>query len=350
VINQAKVSARRDQIMTKIWQCGRFGDNRSRGPGQAALCGNAAACHTGVDATGLAAMKITGFETENDLRLGVIRGDTVVDLQAVDPRIPTDLALWLDAYEGELAPLAALADRAPAAAHRPLEGLTFALPVARPGKIVCLGLNYLDHAKEGGHARPEFPAVFLRCRSSLVAHLRPIVRPLASQTLDYEAELVAIVGRRGKHVGRADAHAFIAGYACFNDGSIREFQRRTSQWDMGKNFDQTGGFGPWMVSADALPPGASGLSIVCRLNGTVLQSDNTRNMMVSVAETLADLTQGITLEPGDLVVTGTPAGVGHARKPPLWMCPGDVCEVEIEGIGTLRNPIAAEQRHGDTSA
>ena len=295
-------------------------------------------------------MKIAGFETENGLRLGVIRGDTVVDLQAVDPRIPTDLALWLDAYEGELAPLAAVADRAPAAAHRPLEGLRFALPVARPGKIVCLGLNYLDHAKEGGHARPEFPAVFVRCRSSLVAHLRPILRPLASQTLDYEAELVAIVGRRGKHVGRADAHAFIAGYACFNDGSIREFQRRTSQWDMGKNFDQTGGFGPWMVSADALPPGASGLSIQCRLNGTVLQSDNTRNMMVSVAETLADLTQGITLEPGDLVVTGTPAGVGHARKPPLWMRPGDVCEVEIEGIGTLRNPIAAEQHHGEAAA
>jgi len=287
-------------------------------------------------------MKIAGFETEDGLRLGVIRGDAVVDLQAVDPRIPSDLGLWLAAYDGDLAPLAALADRAPAAAHRPLDGLAFTLPVARPGKIVCLGLNYLDHAKEGGHARPAFPAVFLRCRSSLVAHLRPILRPSASQTLDYEAELVAIVGRRGKHVGRDNAHAFIAGYACFNDGSIREFQRRTSQWDMGKNFDQTGGFGPWMVSADALPPGASGLSIKCRLNGTVLQSDNTRNMMVSVAETLADLTQGMTLEPGDLVVTGTPAGVGPARQPPLWMRPGDVCEVEIEGIGTLRNPIVAE--------
>jgi acylpyruvate hydrolase len=287
-------------------------------------------------------MKIAGFETESGVRLGVIVGETVVDLQAVDSRIPSDLAVWLAANEGDLTPLAALARSAPAAAHRPLAGLTFALPVARPGKIVCLGLNYLEHAKEGGHARPEFPTVFLRCRTSLVAHDRPILRPLASETLDYEAELVAIVGRRGKHVGRGEAHALIAGYACFNDGSIREFQRRTSQWDMGKNFDQTGGFGPWMVSADALPPGASGLSIQCRLNGKLLQSDNTRNMMVTVADTIADLTRGMTLEPGDLVVTGTPSGVGHARKPPLWMRPGDVCEVEIEGIGVLRNPIAAE--------
>jgi len=169
--NQAKVSAWRDQIMTKIWQCHWFGDARSPSRRQAALCGSAAACDRGVDATGLAAMKIAGFETENGLRLGVIRGDTVVDLQAVDPRIPTDLALWLDAYEGELAPLAAVADRAPAAAHRPLEGLAFALPVARPGKIVCLGLNYLDHAKEGGHARPEFPAVFLRHNDAFPCYL-----------------------------------------------------------------------------------------------------------------------------------------------------------------------------------
>jgi acylpyruvate hydrolase len=314
------------------------------------LSQGAAACDSKENARGAALMKIAGFETANGVRLGVVVGETVVDLQAVDSRIPTDLAQWLAAHEGDLAPLAALAGRAPAAAHHPLEGLRFALPVARPGKIVCLGLNYLAHAEEGGHARPAFPAVFLRARSSLVAHHRSILRPLVSDTLDYEAELVAIVGRRGKHVRRADAHAFIAGYACFNDGSIREFQRRTSQWDMGKNFDQTGGFGPWMVSADALPPGALGLNIACRLNGTLLQSDNTCNMMVSVAETIADLTQDLTLEPGDLVVTGTPSGVGHARKPPLWMRPGDVCDVEIEDIGTLRNPIAAEERGPETPA
>jgi len=216
------------------------------------------------------------------------------------------------------------------------------LPVARPGKILCLGLNYLEHAKEGGHARPQFPSVFLRCLTSLVPHQSAMLRPSASETLDYEAELLVVIGRRAKHVTAADALDCVAGYACFNDGSIREFQRRTSQWDMGKNFDRTGGFGPWMVSADELPAGAKGLRIESRLNGKVLQSDNTANMMFPVAETIADLTQGITLEPGDLVATGTPSGVGHARKPPLWMRPGDVCEIEIEGIGVLRNPIADE--------
>jgi len=287
-------------------------------------------------------MRIVGFETEGGLRLGVVDGDAVIDLQAVDSRVPTDLGDWLRANDGDLAPLQDFARRAPASARRPLAQLRFGLPVARPGKILCLGLNYLEHAKEGGHARPQFPSVFLRCLTSLVSHQSAILRPSVSETLDYEAELLVVIGRRAKHITAADALACVAGYACFNDGSIREFQRRTSQWDMGKNFDRTGGFGPWMVSADELPAGAKGLRIESRLNGKVLQSDNTANMMFPVAETIADLTQGITLEPGDLVATGTPSGVGHVRKPPLWMRPGDVCEIEIEGIGVLRNPIADE--------
>lgn len=287
-------------------------------------------------------MRIVGFEAEGGPRLGIVDGDSVIDLQAVDPRVPADLGEWLRANDGDLAPLQGLVRRAGASARRPLAQLRFGLPVARPGKILCLGLNYLEHAKEGGHARPQFPSVFLRCLTSLVPHQAPILRPSASETLDYEAELVAIIGRKAKDVKAADALACVAGYACFNDGSIREFQRRTSQWDMGKNFDRTGGFGPWMVSADELPAGAKGLHIESRLNGKVLQSDNTANMIFPVAETIADLTQGITLEPGDLVVTGTPSGVGHARKPPLWMRAGDVCEVEIEGVGLLRNPVADE--------
>jgi len=287
-------------------------------------------------------MRIVGFKTDGGPRLGVLDADAIIDLQAVDARIPADLGEWLRANDGELAPLQDLARRAPASARRPLAGLRFGLPVARPGKILCLGLNYLEHAKEGGHARPQFPSVFLRCITSLVPHESPILRPSVSETLDYEAELVAIIGRRVKHVKPAAALACVAGYACFNDGSVREFQRRTSQWDMGKNFDRTGGFGPWMVSADELPPGARGLRIESRLNGKVLQSDNTANMMFPVAETIADLTQGLTLEPGDLVVTGTPSGVGHARKPPLWMRAGDICEIEVEGIGVLRNPVADE--------
>jgi acylpyruvate hydrolase len=295
-------------------------------------------------------MKIVGFASDTGPRLGFVVGDEVVDLCAADARVPGDLAAWLVAHDGDLAPLAAIAARAPAAARRPLAGLPFALPVARPGKIICLGLNYLEHAKEGGHQKPEFPSIFMRCLTSLVPHQSPIIRPAASETLDYEAELVIVIGRRIKHATLANALACVAGYACFNDGSIRQFQRRTSQWDMGKNFDRTGGFGPFMVSADALPPGAKGLAIQSRLNGQVLQSDNTANMMFPVAETIVDVTQGLTLEPGDVIATGTPSGVGHARKPPLWMKAGDVCEIEIEGIGILRNPIVAEAAEGSAAA
>jgi acylpyruvate hydrolase len=295
-------------------------------------------------------MKIVGFQTETGLRLGVVEGDEVIDLHAVDAHVPADLGAWLAAHDGSLQPLAELARRAPASARRPLRHLKFALPVTRPGKIICLGLNYLEHAREGGHQRPEFPSIFLRCVTSLTPHLGPIVRPLASETLDYEAELVAIVGRRARHLTVANALDCVAGYACFNDGSVRAFQRRTSQWDIGKNFDQTGGFGPWVVSADELPAGAKGLKIECRLNGRVMQSDNTANMMFSIAEALADVTQAMTLEPGDLLVSGTPSGVGHARKPPVWMQPDEDCEVEIEGIGVLKNPIVAEPAPGAETA
>jgi acylpyruvate hydrolase len=287
-------------------------------------------------------MNIVGFARDKALHLGVVEGDSVIDLQAVDARLPADLGQWLAANDGELEPLGAIAKRAPASARLPLAGLAFALPVARPGKIVCLGLNYLEHAKEGGHQKPEFPSIFTRCQTSLTPHLAPIVRPMASETLDYEAELLVVIGRRMKHATMSNALTCIAGYSCFNDGSIRRFQRRTSQWDMGKNFDRTGGFGPWVIDAAQLPPGAKGLKIESRLNGQVLQSDNTENMVFPVAETIVDLTQAMTLEPGDIIAMGTPSGVGHARKPPLWMQAGDTCEIEIEGIGVLRNPIVDE--------
>lgn len=289
-------------------------------------------------------MKIVGFEADGTLHLGVVQGDSVIDLQAVDPRVPANLADVLKAANGDLSPIADLAKRAPASAHRPLAGLTYALPVARPGKIVCLGLNYLDHVKEGKYADniPKFPTIFFRTITSLAAHRQPLIRPLASETFDYEAELVAVIGRRCKHVKKEEAASVIAGWSCFNEGSIREFQRRTTQWDMGKNFDQTGGFGPWMVTADEVSALGKGLKIESRLNGKVMQSDNTDNMMFPVAETIADITQGMTLEPGDILVTGTPSGVGHARKPPAWMRHGDTCEIEIEGVGLLSNPIVDE--------
>ncbi|HEY7245987.1 MAG TPA: fumarylacetoacetate hydrolase family protein [Xanthobacteraceae bacterium] len=291
-------------------------------------------------------MKVAAFEADGGLHLGIVEGDEVIDLQTVDKTIPGDLGEVLRRHNGDLSSLREAAKRAPGAARRPLKGLKFGLPVTRPGKIICLGLNYLEHVKEGSQRDniPKFPTIFMRGATSLVAHGQPIIRPKASETLDYEAELIFVVGRRAKHLTVENAGSCIAGYACGNEGSIREFQRKTTQWDMGKNFDRTGGFGPWMVTADELPPGAKGLKIQSRLNGQVMQSDNTDNMMFPIAETIAYVTQGLTLEPGDIVFTGTPSGVGHARKPnPVWMKPGDTCEIEIERVGVLVNPIEAEK-------
>jgi 2-keto-4-pentenoate hydratase/2-oxohepta-3-ene-1,7-dioic acid hydratase in catechol pathway len=291
-------------------------------------------------------MKIVGFRAEGIRRVGIVEGDSVIDIQKVDQDAPRDLALWLRRGRGDLSPLSDLAKRAPASARRPLQGLQFDLPVGRPGKIICLGLNYLEHVKEGSQRDniPKFPTIFMRGLTSLVAHESPIIRPRVSETLDYEAELILVIGKRVKHLTMDNAYDCIAGYSCGNEGSVREFQRKTTQWDMGKNFDDTGGFGPWLVTAEELPPGGKGLKIQSRLNGEVMQSDNTDNMMFPVAETLVYITQGITLEPGDVIFTGTPSGVGHARKPnPVWMRHGDVCEVEIDGIGTLRNPIRNEE-------
>jgi 2-keto-4-pentenoate hydratase/2-oxohepta-3-ene-1,7-dioic acid hydratase in catechol pathway len=291
-------------------------------------------------------MKIVGFEAEGGFRIGIVEGDQVVDLNAADNRLPADLGVWLGANNGDTKPLGEIAKRAPASARRPLKGLRFGYPVARPGKLIALGLNYLEHVKEGSQRDniPKFPTIFFRCQTSLVPHEQPILRPKTSETLDYECELAVIIGRRAKHMTLDNALSCVAGFSCFNEGSVREYQRKTTQWDMGKNFDRTGGFGPWMVTADELPPGGKGLKIQTRLNGNVMQSDNTANMMFPVPETIVYLTEGWTLEPGDVLITGTPSGVGHARKPnPVWMKAGDVVEVDIEGVGVLRNPIEDEK-------
>lgn len=216
--------------------------------------------------------------------------------------------------------------------------------VPRPGKVVCLGLNYADHAAEGGHSKPEYPSFFMRGATSLLAHGAPMVRPLVSEKLDWEAELAVVIGRRARHLTAQNALAVVAGYSCFNDGSLRDYQRRTSQWTVGKNFDGTGPFGPWIVPPAELPPGAVGLKIESRLNGQVMQSSNTSLMLCPVVEALCLLTEVMTLEPGDVIAMGTPSGVGHARKPPVFMKAGDRIEVEIEGIGVLSNPVVDETR------
>lgn len=215
-------------------------------------------------------------------------------------------------------------------------------PLARPGKILCVGLNYADHTAESGFEQPDYPTLFARFSTSLVGHGAPVVRPRVSEQFDYEGELVAIIGKGGRHIPRETALDHVFGWSIFNDVSVRDYQLKAPQWTMGKNFDGTGAFGPLVVTADELPAGARGLTIETRLNGAVVQHATTDQLIFDVAALIAIVSEGITLEPGDVVVTGTPSGVGAARKPPLWMKAGDVCEVEIEGIGVLVNPVVDE--------
>lgn len=225
----------------------------------------------------------------------------------------------------------------------PLAAQAFAPLVPEPGKTVCLGLNYFDHAKEGGRDKPDYPWFFYRGKSSLMGHGQPGLLPKASTKFDYEAELAVVIGRTvPRHVARGQALQYVFGYSCFNDMSVRDFQKRTPQWTIGKNFDGTGGFGPVLVTADELAPGATGLRIQSRLNGQVMQDANTSDMIFAVDETIALMAECMTLEPGDAIIMGTPAGVGQARNPPVWMRAGDVIEIEIDQIGVLRNPIVAE--------
>ena len=232
-----------------------------------------------------------------------------------------------------------------AGAHGPGEEVTLAdvtllAPVPRPGKVICIGLNYRDHAAEGGNPIPDYPAVFLRGASSLLDPGAPMIFPTVSDQLDYEAELAVVIGRTATDVSAEAALGHVAGYACFNDGSVRNYQRKSTQWTMGKNFDGTGAFGPNLVTPDELPPGAKGLRIVSRLNGQVMHNGTTGDMIFDTATLVSTLSQAMTLEPGDVIATGTPAGVGYARKPPVFMRPGDIVEIEIEGVGVLSNPIA----------
>lgn len=222
------------------------------------------------------------------------------------------------------------------------DAVAFLPPSAHPGKIICLGLNYRDHATEFDSPPPSYPTLFARFASSLIGHGEPLVRPRVSDQFDYEGELVLILGRGGRHIAQEHALDHVFGYSVFNDGSLRDYQLQTPQWTIGKNFDGTGAFGPWLVTADELPPGASGLMLETRLNGTVMQQASTSDMIFGVAQTIALISVAMTLDAGDVIVMGTPSGVGYGRKPPQYMKAGDVCEVSIERIGTLRNVVADE--------
>ena len=203
-------------------------------------------------------------------------------------------------------------------------------------------MNYKDHAAESGFEAPKYPALFGRFPSSLIGHGAPIVRPRVSDQLDYEGELVAIIGKPGRNIPKERALEHVAGYSIFNDASIRDYQFKSAQWMIGKNFDSTGAFGPVFVSADELEAGAKGLRLKTRLNGTELQNASTTDMIFDVATQVSLLSDAMLLKPGDVIVTGTPSGVGLAHDPKIFMKPGDLCEVEIEGIGLLSNPVVQQ--------
>jgi 2-keto-4-pentenoate hydratase/2-oxohepta-3-ene-1,7-dioic acid hydratase in catechol pathway len=224
----------------------------------------------------------------------------------------------------------------------PLGSVRLLAPVPRPTKVICIGLNYRDHAEEAGLPLPEVPILFPKFANSVIGPGAPIVLPPETAEPDYEAELGVVIGRTARRVEEADALSYVAGYTCMNDVSARDLQNRTSQWMLGKAIDTFLPCGPWLVTADELPD-PQALAIGLRLNGRELQSSSTAQMVFGVAELVASISRTMTLEPGDLIATGTPPGVGFARTPPVWLADGDVVEVEIEGIGTLTNPVRTER-------
>lgn len=283
-------------------------------------------------------MRFLSYEQDNQPGLAVdIGGGVYRGLTASDQRYPGSLGDVIRA--GRLTEAAeALRSGAPVDPAF----ATYGLPLKDAGKILCVGLNYAGHVKESKMEAPDFPAVFARFNTGLVAHGAPLIRPAVSEDFDFEGELAAIIGKPGRAIPEESALDHIAGYSIFNDASVRDYQLRTPQWTVGKNFDGTGGFGPVFVTADELPHGAGGLHIETRLNGNVMQSANTSDLIFGVSRLVSMISVAMTLEAGDVIVTGTPQGVGLARTPPVYMKPGDVCEVEIERIGILRNPIAAQ--------
>lgn len=284
-------------------------------------------------------MKFLVGETPDGTAVFGVFGEKAINLTALDPAVGGDLMGLIESPR-LLADLAEMTADAPGV---PVASITPALPVAAPGTITCVGLNYTDHIKEGGYDIPDYPAFFMRGKNSIMAADQPMVRPACSETLDYEAELMVIIGTGGRHISKANALDHVFGYTVFNDGSVREYQRKTHQWTPGKNFDDTGAIGPFTVTPDEVPAGAAGLKIESRVGTEILQSSNTANMIWDVATIISIVSEYSTLEPGDLIAMGTPPGVGHAKKPgPRWLKPGETVEIEIEGIGICASPIIDE--------
>jgi len=285
-------------------------------------------------------MRFVTFKKSGNLHVGVVDGDDIVELTSVAPELPATLKEII--AHGVPADLNARVKAAPSSARLPLASTKLAMPIPDPDKLLCIGLNYHDHAEETGQAVPNYPPLFLRALSSTADPGAPMIVPKVSKQLDYEAELTVVIGKRCRHVSEQDALDYVFGYTCFNEGSVRDFQKHTSQWTSAKNFDQTAPLGPWIVTADEVPPGAKGLQVRTLVNGEVLQDANTDGMIFNVAQIIAYVSQIMTLEPGDLIPTGTPAGVAMGRNPSPWLKPGDTVTIDIEGVGQLTNPVEAE--------
>jgi 2-keto-4-pentenoate hydratase/2-oxohepta-3-ene-1,7-dioic acid hydratase in catechol pathway len=281
-------------------------------------------------------MKLATFRIAGRTTWGVIEGGAAFDTGAVLGGQFADLRAVIAAD--------AFAAVASAVAHAPRHDIAAIewLPVIpNPDKILCIGLNYENHRKETGRSEVENPTIFTRFPNSQTAHLAPIPRPRVSEQLDYEGELAIIIGKPGRYISRGDALAHVAGYACYNDGSIRDWQRHTHQFTPGKNFPETGAFGPWMVTPDEMgEPGPQRLQT--RVNGMVVQDALLSEMIFDIPRQIEYCSAFTRLEAGDVIATGTPGGVGAKRQPPLWLKPGDTVEVEIDGVGLLRNPVSQE--------
>jgi acylpyruvate hydrolase len=284
-------------------------------------------------------MRLLTFSHDGREQVGIRRADQVIPVSSIAPDLPASMLGILagghldtlqgkvDSYDGNTIAV---------------DDVAYQILIPRPGKVICIGRNYAAHAAEGGAETPTFPEVFFRGPTSLVPHQGAIVRPKCSEMLDFEGEIALVIGKSCRHATEANALEFIAGYTLFNEATIRNYQKFSSQWTIGKNFDDTGSFGPELVTSDELPDGIAGMNLMTRLNGELMQDGQTDDLVFPVRALIAILSECMTLEPGDVVVTGTPAGVGYARKPPIWMKAGDTVEIEVPGIGKLVNTIKDE--------
>lgn len=291
-------------------------------------------------------MRIISFSHAGREQVGVRVDDRVVPIDFIDARLPSTLIDLI--ATGGLAALEALVGEPEFSASAlsygiPLSAVSYLPVIPRPGKVICIGRNYAAHAAEGGADTPTFPEVFYRGATSLIGHNTPIVRPTCSDHLDFEGEFAFVIGTSCRHVAEREALDYVAGYTLFNDATLRDYQKAASQWTVGKNFDGTGAFGPEFVTSEELPPGLSGLTLTTTLNGEQMQEGRVNDLVFPVHRLIAILSECMTLEAGDVVVTGTPSGVGFARTPPRYMVAGDVVEVAVEGLGALVNTVIDEQ-------